>query len=105
VRRGRRPLEPEPGSWRHKKSCQLPGLVSEAEERGILGGGDTRPVHNTAQYPILDVTAQCGVCSKGRTPHPMVNLFTAEGSVTMALSGRGVGGQHANVKAVAAAVF
>jgi hypothetical protein len=70
-------------------------------EGGFLGGGDARPVHNTVQNPFQDVMAQRGVCSKGRTQHPIVNLGRAEGGAAVALHGRGVGGQHADAKAVA----
>jgi hypothetical protein len=76
---------------------------SKAVEGGFLGGGNARPVHSTAQYPFQHVMAQRGVCSKGRTPPPMVNMGWAEGRAAVALHGRGVGGQHADAKAVAEA--
>jgi hypothetical protein len=44
--------------------------------------------------------AQRGECSKGRTLHPMVNIGRAEGRATVALHGMGVGGQHADAKAM-----
>jgi hypothetical protein len=75
----------------------------EAAEGRFLGGGDARPVHNTVQYPFQDVMAQCGMCSEGRAPHPMVDIGRAEGRATVALHSRGVGGQHADAKAVAEA--
>jgi hypothetical protein len=50
-----------------------------------LGGGDARPVHNTAQYPFQDVMAQRGMCREGRAPHPMVDIGRAEGRATVAL--------------------
>jgi hypothetical protein len=84
-------------------------LVPEAEASAPLaspgrrqraGGGDARPVHNTAEYPFQDVMAQCGVYSKGRTPHPMVNIGRVERRATVTLPGRGVGGHHADTKAV-----
>jgi hypothetical protein len=66
---------------------------------GFLGGGDARPVPNMVQNPFQDVMAQRDVCSKGRTPHPIVNIGRAEGRAAVALHGRGVGGQHAESKA------
>jgi hypothetical protein len=57
----------------------------------------------TRQYPFQDVMAQRGMCSKGRAPHPMVDIGRAEGRATVALHGRGVGGQHADAKTVAEA--
>jgi hypothetical protein len=68
--------------------------------RHRAGGGDARPVHNTAQYPFPDAMAQSGVYSKGRTPHPMVNIGRVERRTTATLPGRGVGGQHADTKAM-----
>jgi hypothetical protein len=47
--------------------------------------------------------AQRGMCSEGRAPHPIVDIGRAEGRPTVALHGRGVGGQHADAKAVAEA--
>jgi hypothetical protein len=47
--------------------------------------------------------AQRGMCSEGRAPHPIVDIGRAEGRATVALHGRGVGGQHADAKAVAEA--
>jgi hypothetical protein len=78
-------------------------MFQEAAEGEFLGGGDARPVHNTAQNPFQGVMAQRGMCSKGRTPHPMVNIGGAKGRAAVALHGRGVGGQHADAKAVAEA--
>jgi hypothetical protein len=52
-------------------------------------------VHNTVQNPFQDVMAQHGVCSKGQTLRPMVNIGRAEGHATVALHCRGVGGQNA----------
>jgi hypothetical protein len=47
--------------------------------------------------------AQRGMCSEGRAPHPMVDIGRVEGRATVALHGGGVGGQHADAKAVAEA--
>jgi hypothetical protein len=60
-------------------------------------------VHNTAQNPFQDVMAQHGMCSEGRAPHSVVSLGGAKGGATVALHGRGVGGQHAEAEAVAEA--
>jgi hypothetical protein len=55
------------------------------------------------QHPFQDVLAQRGMCSKGRAPHPMINIGRVEVHTTVALPGVGVGGQHADAKAVAKA--
>jgi hypothetical protein len=78
-----------------------PGEPRETAEGGFLVGGNAQPMHNTAQYPFQAVMAQHGVCSKGRTQHSMVSIGRAEGRVTVALHGRGIGEQHADAKVVA----
>jgi hypothetical protein len=60
-------------------------------------------VHDTAQNPFQDVMVQRGMCSEGQAPHSVVSLGGAKGGATVALHGRGVGGQHAEAEAVAEA--
>jgi hypothetical protein len=92
-----------PDASTRSRDARSPGEPREAAEGGFLGGGNARPVHRMARIPFQDVMAQRGVCSKGRTPHPMVNISRVEGRAVVALHGRGVGRQHADAKVVAEA--
>jgi hypothetical protein len=40
-----------------------------------------------AQHPFQDVMAQRSVCSKGRTPHPMISIGMAEAGTAVTLDG------------------
>jgi hypothetical protein len=91
------------GASARSGDARSPGEPMEAAEGRCLGGDDARRVHNTSQNPFQHVMVQRGVCSRGRAPHPMVNIGRAEGRAAVALQGRSVRGQHADAKAVAEA--
>jgi hypothetical protein len=61
------------------------------------------PGHDTAQNPFQDVMAQRSMCTEGWAPHSVVSLGGAKDRATVALHGRGIGGQHAEAEAVAEA--
>jgi hypothetical protein len=43
--------------------------AGDAAEEWLMGQGDARPVHSTAQNPFEDVMVQCGLCGQGRASH------------------------------------
>jgi hypothetical protein len=73
-----------PGAGAQSAVASPPGEPRQAAGADFLGGGDARPVRHTAQNPFRDVMATRGVCCKGRTPHPMVNIGRAEGRAAVA---------------------
>jgi hypothetical protein len=97
------PASFDPGAGTRGRGASAPGKAREAAEGGFLGGGDACHVHDTVQNPFQDVMAQCGTCSEGRARHSVVSFGGAKGGATVALHGRGVGGQHADAEAVAEA--
>jgi hypothetical protein len=63
----------DPGAGAGSGGARSPSEPREAAKggKGILGGGNARPVHNTAQNPFQDVMAQGDLCGNERTLHPM----------------------------------
>jgi hypothetical protein len=96
-----------PGAGTRGRGASALGKARELEaaEGGFLGGGDACPVHDTAQNPFQDVMAQRGMCSEGRAPHSVVSLGGAKVGATVALHGKGVGGQRAEAEAEAGVDF
>jgi hypothetical protein len=75
--------------------------AGETAKGRFEGGGNTGPVHSTAQYPFEDVVAQRKLCGQGAASHGMVGVRAPECSSAAALHSRGVERQHMEAEAMA----
>jgi hypothetical protein len=82
------PLCLDAGSGAIRCSSRTGCEAGETAKGRFEGGGNTSPVHSTAQYPFQDVVAQRKLCGQGAAAHGMVGVRATKCSPAAARSGR-----------------